>query len=138
MADNVDFTPGTGATVATDDVGGTHYQRNKISVGADGVAVDLQPATVVAVASGTADVQAVNAACTLLGWSFEEDAGTAAVARIILRDGTDATGTVVAVISLNPDESVRENAPIPGIKITTGVYVDKTAGNTIGSVWYVP
>tara|TARA_R110000772_G_scaffold25515_10_gene66506 strand:+ start:258 stop:968 length:711 start_codon:yes stop_codon:yes gene_type:complete len=40
MADNVDFTPGTGATGATDDIGGVHYPRVKISLGADGAAVD--------------------------------------------------------------------------------------------------
>lgn len=41
MADNVAFTPGTGATVATDDISGVHYQRNKIALGADGTAIDL-------------------------------------------------------------------------------------------------
>lgn len=40
MADNVAFTPGTGATGATDDIGGVHYPRVKISLGADGAAVD--------------------------------------------------------------------------------------------------
>lgn len=38
MADNILVTPGTGATVATDDVGGVHYQRSKITLGTDGVA----------------------------------------------------------------------------------------------------
>lgn len=36
MADNVDFTPGSGASVATDDVGGIHYQRTKLALGLDG------------------------------------------------------------------------------------------------------
>jgi len=40
MADNVDFTPGTGATGAADDIGGVFYPRVKISLGADGAAVD--------------------------------------------------------------------------------------------------
>ena len=48
MADNVAITPGSGATVATDDVGGFHYQRIKVAVGADGVAADWP------VGSGTA------------------------------------------------------------------------------------
>jgi hypothetical protein len=30
MADNVDYTPGSGATIATDDVGGVHFQRVKL------------------------------------------------------------------------------------------------------------
>ena len=36
MPDNVDITPGAGATVATDEVGGHHYQRMKLTDGADG------------------------------------------------------------------------------------------------------
>lgn len=37
MADGVPITPGTGATIATDDIGGTQYQRVKLVLGADGV-----------------------------------------------------------------------------------------------------
>lgn len=41
MADNVDITPGSGATVATDDVSGVQYQRIKVAFGADGAAADV-------------------------------------------------------------------------------------------------
>ena len=41
MADNVGYTPGSGAVVAADDVGGVLYQRIKPVVGVDGVAVDV-------------------------------------------------------------------------------------------------
>ena len=41
MADNVAITPGTGATVAADDIAGVLHQRVKLSVGADGSAADL-------------------------------------------------------------------------------------------------
>jgi hypothetical protein len=41
MADNVGYTPGTGATVAADDISGVLHQRVKIGVGGDGVAVDV-------------------------------------------------------------------------------------------------
>lgn len=37
MADNVAVTPGSGATIATDDVGGVQYQRVKLDIGGDGV-----------------------------------------------------------------------------------------------------
>jgi hypothetical protein len=40
MADNYAFTPGTGATGAADDIGGILYPRSKLSLGADGAAVD--------------------------------------------------------------------------------------------------
>jgi len=41
MADNVGYTPGSGATVAADDIGGVLFQRVKPSVGVDGSAVDV-------------------------------------------------------------------------------------------------
>jgi hypothetical protein len=37
MADNVGYTPGTGASVAADDIGGNLFQRVKLALGADGV-----------------------------------------------------------------------------------------------------
>jgi hypothetical protein len=40
MADNVGYTPGSGATVAADDIGGVLHQRVKISMGDDGSATD--------------------------------------------------------------------------------------------------
>lgn len=44
MADNVGYTPGSGATVAADDIGGVLHQRVKIGVGADGSATDVSSA----------------------------------------------------------------------------------------------
>jgi hypothetical protein len=38
MPDNVPITPGAGAPIATDDIGGVHVQRIKLIHGADGVA----------------------------------------------------------------------------------------------------
>lgn len=40
MADNVGYTPGSGATIAADDIAGVLYQRMKLSLGADGSATD--------------------------------------------------------------------------------------------------
>ena len=41
MTDNTTYTPGTGATVATDVISDVHYQRMKLCLGADGEAADL-------------------------------------------------------------------------------------------------
>jgi hypothetical protein len=38
MPDNVGYTPGVGATIAADDIGGILYQKVKMIHGADGVA----------------------------------------------------------------------------------------------------
>lgn len=46
MPDNL-VLPGTGATAATDDVGGVHYQRMKMAAGPDGVAHDLRVPTII-------------------------------------------------------------------------------------------
>lgn len=40
MADNIDITPGSGKTIAADDISGVLHQRVKISLGADGAAAD--------------------------------------------------------------------------------------------------
>lgn len=41
MADNISVTPGTGATIGADDVGGVLYQKVKIDIGDDGASVPL-------------------------------------------------------------------------------------------------
>lgn len=51
MADNVNITPGNGAVVAADDVGGVLFQRIKVTHGADGVADDVTAATPLPVAA---------------------------------------------------------------------------------------
>jgi len=52
MADNVDITPGTGATVAADEIAGVKYQRVKNTYGADGAATDVSRATPFPVTQG--------------------------------------------------------------------------------------
>lgn len=80
MADNVTL-PGTGSSVAADDIGGALYQRVKLTLGADGAAEDLAPgqATMansvpVAIASNQSDVPV-----TLDGEAVVLGAGSAAI-----------------------------------------------------------
>jgi hypothetical protein len=40
MADDIAVTAGSGTTVATDEIGGRHFQRVKLALGADGTATD--------------------------------------------------------------------------------------------------
>ncbi len=58
MADNVAITPGTGATIASDDVGGVQYQRVKPAIGADGAAADVSAANPMPVQLGDGTSQA--------------------------------------------------------------------------------
>lgn len=87
------------------------------------------------VASGTTDVQAYTGGTRLLGFSFRENAGSAAAATIILRDGEADTAPIVYVIELAADESRGEWFPGGGIAITDGVFVEKAAGTTQGTVF---
>jgi hypothetical protein len=54
MADNVGYTPGTGATVAADEIAGVLHQRIKLTLGADGVNDgDLSASNPMPVAAGS-------------------------------------------------------------------------------------
>lgn len=62
MADNVQVTPGSGATIAADDVSGVLVQRVKVQWGVDGVATDASAATPLPVAvTGDAATPLTNA-----------------------------------------------------------------------------
>lgn len=52
MADNVDITPGSGATVAADLISSVLYQRVKVTQGADGTATDVSTAAPLPVQGG--------------------------------------------------------------------------------------
>jgi hypothetical protein len=53
MADGVDITAGSGTTIATDDIGGDHFQRVKVTWGADGTANDTSASDPLPVAQAT-------------------------------------------------------------------------------------
>lgn len=62
MADNIGYTPGTGATIAADDIGGILHQRVKIGIGADGAATDISTANPMPITAPNAlSVSAANA-----------------------------------------------------------------------------
>lgn len=61
MADNVGYTPGTGATIAADDIGGVLHQRVKIGVGADGSATDVSDANPMPMAAYGELIEAIEA-----------------------------------------------------------------------------
>lgn len=53
MADNVGYTPGTGALVAADEIAGVLHQRIKLGIGDDGMAVDVSAANPLPITSAT-------------------------------------------------------------------------------------
>ena len=61
MADNVGYTPGSGATIAADDIGGILFQRVKPTWGSDGVANDVNETTPLPVTATQELMQAIEA-----------------------------------------------------------------------------
>ncbi len=61
MADNIGYTPGSGATIAADDIGGVLYQRVKLAAGADGSASDVSTAAPLPVAAYGELIEAIEA-----------------------------------------------------------------------------
>lgn len=82
----------------------------------------------VAVASGSAGVQAATGAVSLRGYSVRENAATAAAATVVLRDGTSSTAPARAFIELAADAS--ETVTIPATDFESGVFVDREAGTS--------
>ena len=54
MADNIGYTPGAGATIAADDIGGVLHQRVKVGIGGDGVATDISTSNPMPITAPTA------------------------------------------------------------------------------------
>lgn len=70
----------------------------------------------------------------LAGWSLRNTSSSAA-AQIDLYDGADATGQLVATITLAASESTRDYLPSPGVTCRRGVYADAVSGSVAGAVW---
>lgn len=88
----------------------------------------------VPVATGSADVQAVSGACTLVGFSARETGGTAS-ADVTLRDGTDASGPIKAIVRLVANGS--QAAALPPVDFATGIFVDRTGTGSSELVLYL-
>ena len=107
MADTVSITQGSGTTVATDDIAGVHYQRVKLSVGADGSATDALGGAG-AVAAGVQRVTLASddpsvAKLTSLAKSVEGDYETVAASQTAQALGaTGATGDFISHLLVIP------------------------------------
>jgi hypothetical protein len=61
MADDVPITAGSGTNIATDEIGGRHYQRVKLAIGDDGTANDASLANPVPVQAIGELIEAIEA-----------------------------------------------------------------------------
>jgi hypothetical protein len=92
MADNVGYTPGTGEMIATDDIGGTHFQKVKQVWGADGVANEVTPAAPFPIAAYGELIEAIEAMRMAIQ-SLNRTLGLAQVNPTTGRMLVDASGT---------------------------------------------
>lgn len=106
MSDNTTL-PGTGEVYASDDIGGIKHQRVKISVGADGSAVDLSSAAPLPIGDSKLDVSrgliAGQTAVNKFGRNTDIDTGVA-------EDIWDAGGTWVAPTAARTHQIVSSSA----------------------------
>lgn len=116
MADNVDITPGAGATVATDEVDGRHYQRMKLTDGAEGsdnhASVRADGTQEVSLSDINANLYAILEALTR---PISQDPGSGRV-RVLLdaitASLTLATITTVSTVTTVTNQSQMGTAPI--------------------------
>lgn len=142
MADNIAVTPGSGASVAADDVGGVLYQRVKPAFGADGSATDVSPTnplpvTMTDFAAGEYETVAASQTTQAIGATGATGdylAGllvipaTTSPGAVAIKDGS---GTAITVFT-GGSSSVSDLVPffIPlGIKSTSGAWQVTTGAN---------
>lgn len=94
MADNILVTPGTGATIAADDIGGVLHQRVKLSQGADGVGVDVSSAAPL-------QVTLANTGANATAVKVDGSAVTQPVSGSVSISGTPTVSGTVAVSTIN-------------------------------------
>lgn len=112
MADNIAVTPGTGATIAADDITGVLHQRVKISLGADGSATDaLDGAGAVA-----AGVQRVTLA--------SDDPAVVHASRITTSTGRKTAGSALATTTFQVGGTYNATPPTVGDTEEVGLQVD--------------
>lgn len=133
MADNILVSPGTGATIAADDIGGVLHQRVKLSQGADGAATDVSSASPLNV---TLANTGANATPIVVDMGANNDvslnAGTNYVGKVRLTDGT-TDGEVVPLAGYNAQAVAIVDGS--GAQITSfGGGVQYTEGDTDASI----
>ena len=102
MADNVAYTPGAGATIAADDIGGVLYQRVKPVTGVDGEAVDVSENNPMPISAYGELVEAIEAMRMAIQ-SLNRSIGLAQVNPLtgrMLVDGSGVTQPVSGTVSV--------------------------------------
>lgn len=97
------------------------------------MAVEAAPVLPVSIPTGRSGV-VLGGPLLLFGWSLRESTGTAP-AQLDVYDGADATGQLVATITLIANESTRDYPSMPGVLCRRGLFVNAVAGSVAGVLW---
>lgn len=111
MADNVTL-PGTGSIIASDDVGGAHYQIVKLAFGADGSVTQASSANAIPV---TADVSSSTTATT---------------------SGADVNSTSTTTAALDCSKTRRVGVQVTGLTGTHATHVVELRGSVDDTNYY--
>jgi hypothetical protein len=91
-----------------------------------------RPVVIDEVSAGSTDVQAVDPVTSrvrLCGFSFTETTGTDP-ASVVIHIGEDATGPVIANVTLSANESAREMFDCEsGPNISSGIFINRTGSS---------
>lgn len=129
MADNIAITPGSGATVATDDVSGVQFQKVKIDVGGDGLSIPLVGTMANGLPVDVTRVQGDVSTKPLTGqvWPINDNGASLTV------DGTvtaAALKTAPVSVRLSDGTNNVDTVPVSG-SLTAG----QGAPNTLANAW---
>jgi hypothetical protein len=103
MPDNVGYTPGVGATIAADDIGGILYQKVKMIHGADGIAHETADSNPLPVTATQELMQAIEA----MRMAIQALTRTVGLAQVnpltgrMLVDGSGVTQPISGTVSAN-------------------------------------
>lgn len=85
-------------------------------------------------ATGTSGPFALSGDVLIGGWSFVESTGAGSAA-FDLVDGGDVNGGLLAAITLDPGQSIRDILPGKGVILRTGLFIKILSGAIRGSIW---
>ena len=116
MADNVGYTPGSGATIAADDIGGVLHQRVKLGVGEDGTAVYVSTANPMPSADpgGASSILSRILGMLMSPMGFDRSLSRQRVTGIIESGTVTTVSTVTTVTTVTTVSSVTNVAAIGG------------------------
>ena len=98
-----------------------------------GLPLRVRPSQFPTLAAG-ATLQVYSRQARLYGWAILEATGSAA-AEVVIYDGFDANGPILADITLAADQSTRDYFGYSGLWADAGIFVKCVSGSVRGTVW---